>query len=124
LVKGDGEMQSQVPLDDNDKRRLILRLIAQMRCVKCGQAYDPADLTLVHRCQDRWVLSTRCRNCGDPCHVIVFMRLDAEPETVVDLTPEERQIADKWPPITADDVLDVHALLQESDGDLETLLAG
>jgi hypothetical protein len=117
-------MQSQVPLDENEKRRLILRLIAQMRCVNCDQVYDPADLTLVHRWQDLWVLSTRCRHCGDSCHVIVFMRLDAEPESVIDLTPEERKIAGRWPPITADDVLDVYALLQEFDGDLETLLAG
>lgn len=117
-------MQANVPLDENDKRRLILKLVTQMRCVKCGQAYDPADLTLVHRWQDLWVLSTHCRHCGDPCHVIVFMRLDAEPEPVIDLTPEECKSADKWPPITADDVLDIHTILQEFDGDLETLFAG
>jgi hypothetical protein len=55
------------------------------------------------------------------------MRLDAdigpEAELVTDLTPEELEEADNWRPITFDDVLDVHLLLEESGGDLEILLA-
>jgi hypothetical protein len=55
------------------------------------------------------------------------MRLDARPESeselITDLTPEELQDADYRRPITFDDVLDVHVLLEESEGDLERLLA-
>jgi hypothetical protein len=92
--------------------------------VECGQTYAAEDFTLVHRWQDVWVLSTRCRTCDDACHVVIFMRLDAKDEPVVDLTPEELKSAKTWPPITADDVLDVHELLQEFDGDLKTLFSG
>jgi hypothetical protein len=55
------------------------------------------------------------------------MRLDAdtgpEAELITDLTPEELEDADRWQPITFDDVLDIHLLLEESGGDLERLLA-
>jgi hypothetical protein len=115
-------MQSRIPLDDNDKRHLLLRLITRLRCTECGRFYDPEDFALVHRWQDVWVLSTRCRHCDDLCHVVVFMHLDADPEPFLDLTPEESQSADEWPPITADDVLDMHALLQGLDGDLTGIL--
>ena len=37
--------------------------------------------------------------------------------------PEELERVADWPPICADDVLDVHTLLQECEGDLERLLA-
>jgi len=114
------------PLSESDKRRLVLRLIARLRCASCEHPYDPHDFTLIHNWQDIWVLSTRCRHCNEPCHVVVFMRLDAQPkpqtELITDLTPEELQDADQWQPITYDDVLDVHVLLEESEGDLERLL--
>ena len=116
------------PLSEGDKRRLVLRLVARLRCVQCERQYDPHDFTLVHSWQDMWVLSTRCRHCNEPCHVVIFMRLDAEPESeielVTDLTPEELEDAGWRQPITSDDVLDVHVLLEECDGDLEILLAG
>jgi hypothetical protein len=116
-------MQAKMPLSDDEKRRLILGLVTRLRCAECGQPYAPKDFALVHRYQDVWVLSTRCRHCDDACHVVVFMRLDADPEPGVDLTPEELREVDQWPPITADDVLDVHELLQEFDGDFQELFA-
>lgn len=115
------------PLSEGDKRRLVLKLVARLRCVQCERPYDPHDFTLVHSWQDMWVLSTRCRHCNEPCHVVIFMRLDAEAgpeaELVTDLTPEELEDVDQRRPITFDDVLDVHVLLEECDGDLEVLLA-
>jgi len=120
-------MKSAGPLSEGDKRRLVLKLVARLRCAQCQRPYDPHDFTLVHNWQDMWVLSTRCRHCNEPCHVVIFMRLDAEsepePELVTDLTPEELEDADQWHPITFDDVLDVHVLLEQCEGDLETLLS-
>jgi hypothetical protein len=116
-----GEMRPKGPLSENDKRRLVLKLVAQLRCVECGRLYDSREFTLVHRWEDMWVLSTRCQNCNEPCHVVVFMRLDAEPEPVTDLTPGELEREEELPPITRDDVLDVHVLLHEFEGELDDL---
>jgi len=119
----DGPIGAGTPLDENDKRRLVMHLVQQLRCMECNRLYDPEDFAFVHRWQEVWVLSTRCRHCDDVCHVVIFMQLETEPEPLTDLAPEEAEMVAKLPPITADDVIDVHLLLQESDGYLEELLA-
>jgi hypothetical protein len=116
-------METRVPLNDNEKHRLILRLIAKLRCLDCGQFYDPHDLAVLQRGQDVWVFSARCGRCHKLTHIVVFMHLNADVEPVGDLTPEELEISDQWPPITSDDVLDVHELLEHFDGDLAALIA-
>jgi hypothetical protein len=116
-----GGMKEPGPLSEGDKRRLVLKLVAQLRCVECGRLYDRQDFTLIHNWQDMWVLSTRCRHCDEPVQVVIFMRLDAEPEPATDLTPEEAETAAQWPAITADDVLDIHTLLHHFEGDFEAL---
>ena len=115
------QMRPGAPQDENDKHRLVLKLITRLRCPECGRLYDPEDFALTHRWQDVWVLSTRCRHCDELCHVVVFMRMDAEGEPSVDLTPEEAGVVEGWPQITGDDVLDVHMVLREFDGDFKAL---
>jgi hypothetical protein len=110
-----------MPQDENEKRRLVLRLVTHLRCVECGRLYDPEDFALVQRRKDVWVLSTRCRSCDEPCQVIVFLRPVAEGEPPTDLTPDEAQNLAGQPPISSDDVLDMHDLLQRFDGDIEML---
>ena len=115
--------EPEIPLDEEEKRRLIIQLVTQLRCVDCGRLYDPEDFALVHRLDEVWVLSTRCRHCDELCHVVVYMRLDLEPEPVIDLTPDELEAAQEWQPISSDDLLDVHAFLQEFDGDFDLLFS-
>lgn len=115
-------MRAKGPLSEHDKRRLVLKLVAQLRCVECGRLYDSREFTLIHRWEDMWVLSTRCQHCNESCHVVVFMRLDAEPEPMTDLTAGELEDQDREAPITRDDVLDIHVLLRECEGDLDELL--
>jgi hypothetical protein len=119
-----GWMKEPGPLSEGDKRRLVRKLVAQLRCVECGRLYDRQDFALIHNSQDVWVLGTRCRYCDEPVQVVIFMRLDAEPEPLTDLMPEEMRIADQWPAITSDDVLDIHMLLHELDGDFDALFEG
>jgi hypothetical protein len=58
--------------------------------------------------------------------VVVFLRAEPEPESEPfgDLTPEEVDAAQHWVPISADDVLDMHELLNDYHGDMDSLLAG
>ena len=114
-------MKEPGSLSEGDKRRLVQKLVAQLRCVECGRLYDRQDFALIHNWQDMWVLGTRCRHCDEQVQVVIFMRLDAALEPPTDLMPEEMEAADQWPAITADDVLDIHTLLHECDGNLETL---
>jgi hypothetical protein len=51
----------------------------------------------------------------------VFLRLATEPNPLTDLTPDEAQDLSRLPPISSDDVLDIHVLLEGFDGDIEKL---
>jgi DNA-directed RNA polymerase subunit RPC12/RpoP len=114
-------MKALSPRDENDKRRLILKLVTQLRCVECGRPYVPHDFVLMERQHDVWVLGIRCRHCGSSGHVIVATSLERESESVTDLTPEERKAVHERPLINVDDVLDVHQFLEDFDGDFRAL---
>ncbi len=115
-------MHGKGPLDEEDKRRLVLKLVTQLCCMECGEPYRLHDFALVDRKPDMWVLSIHCRHCNTSSHVVVYMRLQGD-KVVVDLTNDEVEVAAEWPPISADDVLDVHEFLQEFDGDFDELFS-
>jgi hypothetical protein len=117
-------MKAELPLDENDKRQMVLKLISHLRCLECGRAYERTDFKLVHRWEEVWLLSANCPQCNHSSHVVIFMQLDARRDLVSDLTSEELHSIQEWPAITADDVLDIHALLEEFDGGFEELLTG
>jgi hypothetical protein len=108
--------------DDSERHRLLLKLLAQLRCIQCGTRYDPHDFVQIHRWQDVWVLGIECRQCAQYSHVIVSLALGAQSEPATDLTEDELEAADTWRPISSDDVLDMHVLLKEFEGDFEAIL--
>jgi hypothetical protein len=116
-------MNAANPLGDNDKRRLILEMLMQLKCASCRESYSPQDFVFLGQHKDVWVLGSRCRHCGASGHVLVVLQGATKLESVTDLTTEEMRAADEWSPITTDDVLDVHAIMQEFDGDFEALFA-
>jgi hypothetical protein len=116
---GHGGMRARGPLGEEDKRRLVLKLVARLRCPECGLSYDSHDFILVDRQPDAWVLGVQCRQCGASSHILIVMDL----RSGIDLSAEEHRISDEWPPITGDDVLDVHEILEEFDGDLDDLFS-
>ena len=116
-------MTTELPLDDNDKRRLVFKLVAQLHCLDCGRAYDRDDFALAHRWDDVWVLASHCHHCDARSHIVIFMHADATPTPGCDLTPEEASTAERLPAINADDVLDMHLFLTEFDGDFEEFFA-
>jgi hypothetical protein len=118
-----GWRKARGPLDDDDRRRLVLKVVARLRCVVCGQVYNPHDFALVGRQPDAWVLSVECHHCGSPGHVVVAMPVEAEPKPIADPPPDEMDVVGDWPPITRDDVLDVHELLEEFFGDIDDLFS-
>ncbi len=113
-------MRTPGPLDEDEKRRLVLKLVTKLRCVNCRELYHPRDFSLVEQRPEAWVLGIQCRRCGDSAHIVVLMNLGHEPGGA--LKPDEGRAADPVPPITADDVLDLHLFLREFDGDLEAIL--
>jgi hypothetical protein len=115
-------MKALGPADDNETRRIVLKLLARLRCSECGTPFELHDFVLQHHRQDTWVLVVECRHCGESTHVVIAMQYEDDPELASELTPAELRVVAQQPPITADDVLDMHGFLEEFDGDFEGLI--
>ncbi len=114
-------MKVTEPPEERDKHRIVLKLLSMLQCPKCGQSYNLRDFTLVDRKTETWVLSSHCRGCDNSGYVIVALPSGKQAELMTDQTVEEREASADWAPINADDVLDMHAFMEEFDGDFETL---
>jgi hypothetical protein len=108
-------METAGSMGDNERRRLVLTLLTRLQCAECEQTYHAHDFTVMHRESDVWMLEAHCRNCGDTAHVVVAIQVDHQAEPVSELTPEEVVSFGDFPPISVDDVLDMHLLLQTLD---------
>ena len=103
--------------DDRALRQAFIRhLVANIQCVACGERYGRNDIYVLGHHEDVWVSAVVCSHCGT--QGLVFATLRSEEEFEVQRQPS----AARSLPLTIDDVLDMHALLKDHDGDLLTLL--
>jgi hypothetical protein len=104
---------------------LIIRyLVAHTQCSGCGRRYAPEDVHLRHRRGDIWLASVVCRHCG--LQGLIMAAVSAshadEMEAATDRDAEERTAMREMGPISSDEVLDFHRLLEEFSGDMRKLM--
>jgi hypothetical protein len=110
------------PPEDKEQFKRVQRLLARLRCAVCGRPYDPAQCTVVDRREDAWVFSTNCPRCRTAGYVMVVLDLKNDSPPALPPPPDEREAARSLPPITADEVIDLHFWLEAYTGDLESLI--
>jgi hypothetical protein len=102
-------------MDEN----LIRRLIATIKCGKCGLNYHVDDVKIIQQNDDMWFLKVYCPSCDTKSMVAALIK--KEPEAVSDLTDTEVAEFEPLDVVAADDVLDMHRFLDEFDGDFTRL---
>lgn len=102
--------------------------LASFGCAACGQAYGQGHIELIAQREELFFVDLSCGHCGSQAVAIVTIHVDGETarleggelvraETVdLDATPD-------GPPISTDDVLDAHDLLEGFEGDVHQLIA-
>jgi hypothetical protein len=103
---------------------VIQYLLAHTQCSKCGRHYEREDVQIRDRRGDIWLAFLTCGHCGLRNLVMATFRTrglsrDAT-ETAAD--PDEVVEFERFGPIAAEDVLDLHCFLRDFDGDLRQLL--
>jgi hypothetical protein len=96
--------------------------LASLGCASCGQAYGEERVQLLAQREELFFVDLACGHCGSQAVAIVTVQVDdegrrADAGELVKAGPLER------PPVSADDVLDVHALLAGFQGSPRDLLA-
>jgi len=107
-------------LDEN----LIRRLVSTIKCSVCGEGYDGANVRVLGHDDDVWFVSAYCPTCGSHSLVAAVINEGPFSELITDLTEDEFDRFSEADEITTDDVLDIHDLLKEFDGDCIALLSG
>ncbi len=105
------------------------------RCSVCHHSFVPDDIHVISRKSDMWMMVVECSECqgrnfvaavlndGDPGEAQLALRRLSE--NAISRKPEAQNAdpAPDVPPITADDVLDMHEFLSAFDGDFRHLFA-
>ena len=109
--------------------KLVKRLMTTVKCNVCGSHYESDKVDVLGHQEELWFLSITCGHCRSQGLVAALIRdtKSDEPPEVVELSTdigeteqlEERQAGK--PPVTGDDLLDMHEFLNEFDGDFQAL---
>jgi len=94
-------------------RQIVLQVIRC--CPHCQRPYEDADVRLLGQKDDSWILSLYCRSC----HVLAVVGLGVS--STGELSPREIEHFKQAPPLTSDDLLDMHLFLEHFDGDFRCL---
>lgn len=101
----------------------LRRLIHACRCQFCRNRLSGERVRITAHYDDVWLLGVRCTRCRRSQAFWVTTPIDsAVPPS--DLSPAERRAAEERPPISIDDLLDVHRFLAEFDGNFRVLFSG
>jgi hypothetical protein len=100
-------------------------------CAACGQPYEAGRIAVLAERDGLFFVDLACAHCGTQAVAMVTIQIEDDDARVdpVDLprarrsTEELREPGpDPAPAISADDVIEVHQLLQSYDGDMQGLL--
>ena len=105
---------------DMDKQQLIRYLVAHLKCIACRHKYDIDDVQVLEEGAGLLVLLMTCQHCQAQGLLMALVQDQQVKPRRADQAEQRRDVG----PITADDVLDVHRLLEGFDGDCSALLAG
>ena len=102
--------------------------LASFGCAACGQAYGQGHIHLIAQREELFFVDLSCEHCGSQAVAIVTIQVDGETAKFEggELVPAggtDPDTAADGPPVSADDVLDVHELLDGFEGDVHRLIA-
>lgn len=106
--------------------------LASFDCAACGQPYGQGHVRLIAQREELFFVDLSCEHCGSQAVAIVTIQIDGETATLEggelvrtrsDRHDPGEDDAFDGPPISVDDVLDVHLALEDFEGDVDELIA-
>jgi transcription elongation factor Elf1 len=100
--------------------------LASFGCAACGQAYGEAHIRLIAQRDELFFVDLSCDHCGSQAVAIVTIQIEDDVATLEtgELVPAaEATVPASTEAISANDVIDAHALLEGFEGDVHELIA-
>ena len=118
----------------NTSEKQIKRIVLNRmeRCTVCHHTFAPEDIHVLSRRADMWMMVVECTECharnfvaavlgdGDPDEAQLALRRLSQGygEDEIEAPAAE---AKRQPPVSVDDVVDMHEFLRDFDGDFQRL---
>lgn len=114
----------------------VVEMAARTQCAVCKAPYGRRGVRLLGRRGSAWLIAVTCARCDAEGLMIATVdeaeadsasfdqETDARPKIMYDVTYDEWLAFEQRPPISQDDVLDMHVFLEDFDGDFVRLLRG
>jgi hypothetical protein len=105
-----------------DVENWLTNELSTFGCAACGQAYGDGHIRLIAQREELFFVDLSCDHCGSQAVAIVTIQVEGDTATLEtgELVPAKEPAAS---PISADDVIDMHELLDGFDGDVHQLIA-
>ncbi|MFN8593010.1 MAG: hypothetical protein U0031_16260 [Thermomicrobiales bacterium] len=122
-------------MDTSEKQIKRIVLDRMERCSVCHRMFEPDDVHVLSRKSDMWMLMVTCEECharnfvaavigdGDTEEAQLALRRLGEEHVRSRDTSEAEEDEMPTEAVSVDDVLEMHAFLQEFDGDFKSLFS-
>lgn len=101
---------------------LIRQIAARVRCAVCGHHFGTSDIQIVGHREQIWAMRANCRECRTQALLLAVVEENSARPVYTDLAPTEWQRFKDGPPISVDDVIEMHQFIQTYDGDFSEIL--
>lgn len=103
----------------------LKQLISSYRCHVCRRCFERDHVRLAARHKQLWIVSVRCSLCRNQQVFWIALKDDQGEGILHDVSDGESAGEDEalnaMPPVTSDDVLDMHEFLRSFNGDFHRL---
>jgi hypothetical protein len=110
-------------MNSNANTQAIVRqIVARVRCAVCKHHFGASDVQMLGKRETAWAFQVRCRECRTEALMLVLVTSRGAQPIYTDLAPSEWKRFQASPPISDDDVIEVHRYIQAYTGDFSELL--
>jgi hypothetical protein len=99
----------------------LKQLISSYRCHVCRRCFERDHVRLAARHEQLWIVSVRCSLCRNQQVFWIALKDNHDEAILEDVSDSEDEEHAAMPPVTSDDVLDMHEFLRSFNGDFRKL---
>jgi hypothetical protein len=99
----------------------LKQLISSYRCHVCRRCFERDHVRLAARHEQLWIVSVRCSLCRNQQVFWIALKDDQRESILQDVSDGQDDDFAALPPVSCDDVLDMHEFLRSFNGDFQRL---
>ncbi len=109
----------QEPLNKNE---IIEKIARRLKCSTCGRHYKPYDFQVIEEHDHLAVMKIMCRDCRKQSVVLAVVQRRKVRPIYSELEPDEWQRFRTLRPLSHDDVINMHRIMAQYEGDFGDVL--